>query len=206
MRIYVDFDDVLCETAPALSLLAAALFGRQVPYEAIGAFDLRDAFDLAQEQYRTLMERAHREEFLAALPPSEESVATLAGWLRDGHEVLIVTGRPFATHAASAAWLARHGLAGAALLHVDKYGREPAPAAPGAPGAITPAELGRQRFDLAVEDAPEALRHLEGLAGCWVAIFDRPWNRHLAEQAGRSFRCRDWQAVAALAARRALSC
>ena len=71
MLIYVDFDDVLCETARALSGLAADLFGRRVPYEAIGAFDLRDAFALAHEQYRLLMEQAHREEFLAALPPAD---------------------------------------------------------------------------------------------------------------------------------------
>jgi hypothetical protein len=202
LRIYVDFDDVLCETARALSGLAATLFGRRVPYEAIGAFDLRDAFDLAHEQYRTLMEQAHREEFLGALPPAEESVATLKAWLRAGHDVQIVTGRPFATRVASAAWLERHGLAGAVLLHVDKYGREPAPAAPDAPRSLSPTELGRRRYDLAVEDAPEALRHLEGMPGCWVAIFDRPWNRHLAAGAGRTFRCRDWRAVAALAAQR----
>lgn len=204
MLIYVDFDDVLCETARALSGLAADLFGRRVPYEAIGAFDLRDAFALAHEQYRLLMEQAHREEFLAALPPADGAVATLTGWLRAGYEVQIVTGRPFATRAASAAWLERHGLGGAPLLHLDKYGREPAPAAPDAPRSLSLAEFNRRRYDLAVEDAPEALRHLESMPGCWVAIFDRPWNRHLADRAGRAFRCRDWRAVAALAARCAL--
>jgi hypothetical protein len=205
VRIYVDFDDVLCETARALSGLAADLFGRRVPYEAIGAFDLRDAFDLAHDQYSALMEQAHREEFLGTLPPAEGAIATLQGWLRAGHDVQIVTGRPFATRAASAAWLERHGLAGAPLLHLDKYGREPAPAAPDAPRSLSPSEFARRQYDLAVEDAPEALLHLEGMPGCWVAIFDRPWNRHLSARAGRIFRCHDWRAVAALAARRVLS-
>ena len=67
MRVYVDFDDVLCETAQGLAVLALEMFGRQVPFEKIHAFDLRVAFDLHLEQYLALMERAHEPDFLRAV-------------------------------------------------------------------------------------------------------------------------------------------
>ncbi len=35
MRIYVDFDDCLCETARAFSKLALEMFHKHVPYEQI---------------------------------------------------------------------------------------------------------------------------------------------------------------------------
>lgn len=38
MRIYVDFDDCLCETARHFSGLVADLFGKDVPYENISFF------------------------------------------------------------------------------------------------------------------------------------------------------------------------
>ena len=111
MRIYVDFDDVLCETARELSRLARELYGCQVPYAAIRAFNLREAFGLDETRYLHLMRAAHETERLLALEPTPGAVATLARWAADGHTVEIVTGRPCATHAASARWLQRHGLA-----------------------------------------------------------------------------------------------
>ena len=46
MKVYVDFDDVICETARDLSALAERLYAIRVPYPAIRAFDLHDAFGL----------------------------------------------------------------------------------------------------------------------------------------------------------------
>ena len=60
MRIYIDFDDVLCETARNLAVLARELFGRTVPYEAISGFDLKAAFALSEAEIDRLMEHAHR--------------------------------------------------------------------------------------------------------------------------------------------------
>lgn len=35
MKIYVDFDDCLCETARSFTEIAARLFGKNVPYEEV---------------------------------------------------------------------------------------------------------------------------------------------------------------------------
>ena len=51
MKFYIDFDDCLCETGRAFAVLAAELFGKQVPYEEMKHFNLRDSFDLTEAQY-----------------------------------------------------------------------------------------------------------------------------------------------------------
>jgi len=69
MRIYIDFDDVLCETARALSEAAKVVFQRDVPYEEITVFNLQHAFSLSGDEIDQLMDLAHEVEFLAALEP-----------------------------------------------------------------------------------------------------------------------------------------
>ena len=40
MRIYVDFDDCLCETGRAFSKLALEMFNKHVPYDRMQYFEL----------------------------------------------------------------------------------------------------------------------------------------------------------------------
>ncbi len=197
MRIYVDFDDVLCETAQALADLAGRLFGIRVPYEAIHTFDLREAFSLDQAQYEELMVHAHEPHFLQRLEPAPAAIDTLARWQTKGFDVTIVTGRPYGCREASEPWFRRHGLAGVPVMHVDKYAREP-PARASAGRSLTRDELDSVHFDLAIDDAPVALDLLAGRAGCRTVIFDRPWNRSYQPRTGRAERCRNWQELATL--------
>lgn len=201
MRIYVDFDDVLCETARELSRLAGELCGCRVPYEEIRAFNLREAFGLDEARYTLLMRAAHETERLLALEPTPGAVATLARWVADRHEVEIVTGRPFTTHDASMRWLRRHGLERIPLIHVDKYNRQLAPETGTADWsrALTREEFATRRYDLAVEDAPAALEQLAAMPPCRVAVFDRPWNRDTPLPTAHFTRCSGWEAVRRLA-------
>ncbi len=197
MRIYVDFDDVICETARDLSALADSLFGIRVPYPEIRAFDLHEAFGLDDAQYRRLMGKAHSREFVMGYAETPGASATLLRWLDGGHDVEVVTGRPFVTAGASRDWLDAHGLSRLPVIHVDKYGREP-PAAPGAPRALTLAEFALRRYDFAVEDSPPALGHLAKMEGCLTAVFARPWNAGTPLAPGQFVRCANWAEVDAL--------
>ncbi len=38
MKFYVDFDDCLCETAKAFTVIAKRFFGKDVPYEKVRFF------------------------------------------------------------------------------------------------------------------------------------------------------------------------
>jgi len=193
MRIYVDFDDVVCETARALCGLARALFGVCVRYEDIRWFDLRRSFDLDAGQYERLMERAHTDDAILGYAPTPGAIGTLIRWRRLGWEVAIVTGRPVASRDVSQRWLERHGVGDVPLVFVDKYQREPPPQ-PGAARALTRADLRALSFDVALEDAPSALDWLGTHTPARVFVFDRPWNRAYTPPRGTVTRVGDWPA------------
>ena len=55
MKVYIDFDDVLCETAKYFTKIAKELFGIDVPYREVQFFNLKKTFDLSDEQYEEMM-------------------------------------------------------------------------------------------------------------------------------------------------------
>jgi hypothetical protein len=183
MRIYVDFDDVLCETARHLSVLARDLFARNVPYEAISEFDLQQAFALSGAEIDHLMEHAHRAEFLTRLDPAPGGLEAVRALEKNGHTVAIVTGRPATSHDGSCGWLSKHALSHLDLVYVDKYGRAPANTPPGTPKTLTLDEFATLHFDVAIDDAPTALDLLADRRNCTVIVYDRPWNRRYAPAA-----------------------
>ena len=110
MKIYVDFDDCLCETARAFSALAANMFGRNVPYENIRTFELDRSFGLNEEQYEQFMIRGHQPEALLALEETPGASSVINEWISRGYEVSIITGRPLSAYEPSRKWLDNHGL------------------------------------------------------------------------------------------------
>ncbi|MCR5727913.1 MAG: hypothetical protein K6G24_10650 [Lachnospiraceae bacterium] len=63
MKIYVDFDDCLCETARAFSNLAVEMFGKHVPYEKIRFFDLDKTFELNEKEFEQFMKKGELKEW-----------------------------------------------------------------------------------------------------------------------------------------------
>ncbi len=177
MRIYIDFDDVLCETARHLSELARDLYGRRVPYEAISVFDLREAFSLSAEEIDTLMARAHDADFLTELAPAPGGIEAVRALEADGHDLVIVTGRPATSHDGTSGWLRKHGLGHIEVVYFDKYGRAKEPPAADAPKTLTRDEFERLHFDVAIDDSPTALDLLAHRCDCTVFVFNRPWNQ-----------------------------
>ena len=178
-KVYLDFDDVLCESFVALDAFAREEFGRgAVPGRRIH-FDLRQSLGIPDEEYGRFMDRFHAER-LEGIPEIPGSAAALRGWLRDGvAEPVVVTGRPQSAHAASVAWLAARGLDSLDILHVDKYARFAS-----ADGAVPFEALRSMGFALAVDDAPAALDALARAAFCRIAVFERPWNAAWTPPAG----------------------
>ena len=193
MNIYIDFDDCLCETARYFSGLLAELFDKSVPYEKIRYFDLKRSFELDDEQYELLMNEGHRPEVLLSYEETPGAIAVVNGWIDEGHDVSIITGRPNSTFEPSRAWLDRHGLDRVRLYCLNKYGRD---------AFIKDSEFGleiedfrKMPFDFAVEDSPSAFPFFDHLPGLRVMVYDRPWNRE-CEFPGTNFtRCHDWEAI-----------
>ena len=119
MKIYVDFDDILSETALYFSHLVKKMFGKDVPYENIKSFSLQKSFDLSDGDYEKMMTFAHKEEELLSYEETPHARFVLEDWIQEGHEVKIITGRPYSSCSATKQWLQQHSFPPLEVVHVD---------------------------------------------------------------------------------------
>jgi uncharacterized HAD superfamily protein len=189
--IYVDMDDVLCETARMWLAIAEREFGKIIRYDQLNTFEIGEACGLEADEIQELIRLAHHPEELLAMAPIGEAVDILKRWTAAGHEIAIVTGRPPSTYDVSRAWLARHDVPHHDFVMVDKYGRF----ATENTIAITLQELAAHRFSFAVEDSPSMARFLAMEMNVPVALLDRPWNQ--MEDHPLITRLSDWHEIAA---------
>ena len=193
MRIYVDYDDCLCETGRAFSKLAAEMFGRNVPYERMRFFELDKTFDLDDGQFERLMIRGHEPKALLSYEETPGASAVINEWISAGHEVSIITGRPFSAYEPSREWLDAHGLQRARLYCLNKYGRDSF--IKDSDFSLEPEDYYKMKFDFAVEDSPKAFKFFEHLPDLRVLVFDRPWNRECDLPGDNYRRCTGWDEI-----------
>ena len=193
MKIYIDFDDVICETAKYFTKIAKELFGIDVPYRQVQFFNLQKSFDLSDEQYDKLMEAGHLPENLLSYEETPGASETINKWVDEGHEVFIITGRPFNSYEPSRKWLDEHHLERVPLFCVDKYGREIFEHE--YEYNMTLEQLYSMTFDFAIEDSPSAFEHVLHFHNCKVAVFDRPWNRQAEFPNDNFVRCKNWNQI-----------
>ena len=193
MNIYIDFDDCLCETARHFSGLVKELFGVDVPYESIRYFNLQKSFSLTDSQFEEMMIKAHSPEVLLSYEETPGAIDTVNGWVDDGHDVSIITGRPYSAYQASREWLDRHGLDRVRLYCLNKYGRDGF--IKGSDFSLEIEDYYKMHFDYAIEDSPSAFRFFEHLPDLKVMVYDRPWNQGF-ELPGENYqRCSDWETI-----------
>ena len=190
MRIYVDYDDCLCETARAFTGIAKELFGKTVPYEDVRFFNLQESFELSDEQYEELMREGHRGEVLLSYEETPMASETLNEWVVKVNEVSIITGRPKSAYEASREWLDRHGLGRIKLYCLNKYGRDAF--IKNSEFSLELEDYYKMSFDYAVEDSPMAFKFFDHLPDLKVMVYDRPWNRDHLFPGDNYIRCFDW--------------
>jgi len=171
--IYVDMDDVLCETARGCLAIIEQKFGRQVPYECLTNFDLGQACELGPEETAALYHIVHHPDELLKLEPIPAAIPVLKQWIAGGYEIAIVTGRPPTTYEPSVEWLKIHEVPYHSFMMVDKYGRFETKNTI----AVSLPELAEKSFYFSVEDSPTMARFLAEQMGVSVKLFDRPWNQ-----------------------------
>ena len=193
MNIYVDFDDCLCETARYFSELAAQLFGVDVPYEKIKSFNLQKSFSLNDQDYDQLMVEGHKPDVPLSYQETPGAVKTIKGWLDQGHDVKIITGRPVSTFDVSREWLNLHGLERLPLYCLNKYGRENF--IKNSTFNLELEDYYKMHFDYAVEDSPHAFKFFDHLPNLKVLVFDRPWNRDCRFPNQNYTRCCGWEMI-----------
>ena len=193
MNIYVDFDDCLCETARSFSRIAAELFDIDVPYENMQYFDLQKTFDLTQDQYREIMIKGHLPEVLLSYEETSGASDAINDLLDEGHEVMVITGRPYSAYEPSRMWLDQHGLERVNLYCLDKYGRDVF--YKDSVFALKLEDFYNMKFDYAIEDSPSAFRFFGHLPKLNVMVFDRPWNRECQLPGENYRRFADWESI-----------
>lgn len=196
-RLYIDIDDVLCETAGALAKIANKHFGKNVTYNDVTNFNLQHAFDLTPEQFQHMFELCHREEILVNFEPIEYAVSSVNLLYDQGHDISVVTGRPPSTRQHSKQWLSKHGIHYHRLFFVDKYGR--------LMGFEKDAEtlslddLAQLKFDYAIEDNADMALFISEKMKTKVLLLDCPWNREIKQpmspEATLITRCLGWKEV-----------
>ncbi len=193
MKIYVDYDDCLCETARSFSELAVEMFDKHVPYEKIRYFELDKSFDLDEEQYERFLVRGHEPDVLLSYEETPGASAVINEWQALGHEVSIITGRPFSAYEPSRKWLDEHGFKNVRLYCLNKYGRD---------NPVYEDEYSleledyyKMDFDFAVEDSPKAFKFFDHFKDLRVLVFDRPWNRECVFPGDNYTRCLGWEEI-----------
>ena len=171
--IYVDMDDVLCETARHLLVLLERELGKQMMFEDLTTFDLGQACRLRAHELDKLLQVAHHPDELLRIVPIEGAVAALQRWVDRGYEIAIVTGRPPTASEPSQEWLVRNHVPYSRFLNVDKYARF----SDESPMSLTMEELARQKFCWAVEDSLSVATYVAERMRIPVALPDRPWNQ-----------------------------
>ena len=193
MKIYIDFDDVICETAVFFTKIAKELFDIDLPYSQVQFFNLKKTFDLNDEQYDELMRVGHISSNLLSYEETADASKIINKWVDACHEVKIITGRPFDAYEPSRKWLDDHNLDRVPLFCVDKYGRESFNK--DCSYSMTLEDLYALTFDFAIEDSPAAFEHVMHFENCKVAVFNRPWNKN-EELPNDSFvRCDNWEKI-----------
>ena len=193
MKVYIDFDDVICETALHFTKIAKELYGIDLPYSQVQFFNLKKAFDINDEQYNELMRVGHYPENLLAYEETPNASIVINKWIDEGHEVSVITGRPFDSYEPSRAWLDNHNLKRLPLFCVDKYGRESFNQT--CSYSMTLEELYSRTFDFAIEDSPAAFEHVLHFDDCKIAVFNRPWNINEELPNDNFIRCNDWTEI-----------
>ena len=198
-RIYIDFDDVLCETARLLLKVANDEFGKNILFKDIHSFNIGNTFDLTEKEVAHMLAIMHKPENLLAIPPIEMATETINYWAKLGFQVDIVTGRPPFTENSSRIWLEKHNIKYSDLIFVNKYTKINNGFRHHA-DALTLDELKKYHYDLAIDDSSSMLQFLFAEMKMDVAVFHRPWNAKL-EIPNNKYptrkikRCRSWQEI-----------
>ena len=171
--IYVDMDDVLCETAQHFLVVLDREFGKRFSFDQLTNFDVGASCRLNPHEREQLYRIVHRADELLSIEPMAEAIDVLRRWREAGYEISIVTGRPPDTYEPSVEWLTRHRVPYQNFMIVDKYGRF----TPETTIGITLSDLASHQFCWAVEDSPGMAKYLADQMGIPVALLDRPWNR-----------------------------
>lgn len=196
MRIGIDIDDVLADTLPAFVTYNNRYHGGAWTPDHFDSARWEDILGLTSNELSDRLEHFFSTPEFHAVQPAPGSTSVLRN-LAEQHELHIVSARWDVIVEPTKRWLDDHfnGLFTGVHFAANHYTER---AAVRSPRLTKDGVLAREGIDLLIEDSLEyAVRCL--VAGYAVVLFDRPWNRHGADD--RFHRVANWGEVAGMIAR-----
>jgi hypothetical protein len=92
--IYVDIDDVLCETAQYCLRIVEREFGKKVEFDKLFVFDLGISCGLSSAERDHLYEVIHHPWEIVEVDPIPNAIQTLHRWQARDYDIALVTGPP----------------------------------------------------------------------------------------------------------------
>jgi len=180
LKFYVDFDDILAETANRICEISKGMFGTTATFEQIKDFNLKKSLNITHDQYEKLMEMTHDDKLLATYLPIEGAKEAINLFASKGVIIEVVTGRPPYTLEASKMWLEKYGFIYSRIVFVDKYGRFE----DDEDDVLTLDDIKNSDYDVMIDDAPIMLSFIAKEMTTPIGVLQRPWNeKWLSEQA-----------------------
>jgi len=158
LTIGVDIDGVIVDYAAVMLPVASEICGRPVTLQDLRSWDLMDALDINEEQFKRLWEATLGTDLLRYAPPIEGAIQGLSSLGK--HEVWLVTARPASLQEVTLSWLAEYNARYDHIIH-DRYGDK--------------VQAGRG-FDVFVEDHLDEAHNIAE-AGVFSILMDQPWNQ-----------------------------
>jgi uncharacterized HAD superfamily protein len=183
LRIAVDFDGVLFDHVPYVLRGFRDAHGIDLEAEGLRYWDffqyraVREK-NLTWQCVRSVLQAIDTDEAIHQLPPRDlHAREVMAGWIREGHEVHVVTAREEEARATTEAFLRLHDIPHEAL--VMRASR-------------------KTGYDVLVDDAPHNVL-MAAADGGLALLMDQPYNRDVPTKRN-PVRVRDWREVAAAVA------
>lgn len=168
LRIGVDVDDVLAESLPGYLEAFRRYFGREVQVEDAAWEIFRRYPEIPDREMWGFFAELETTDFLGTRPVYPEAVAAVRALARDGHRLVVVTGRLLAHQNHTQRLLHNAGIAG---LFEDLVHRDGEAAVEHKPRVVR-----ERRLDLLIEDELHVAAATARVP-VPVLLFDRPWNR-----------------------------
>jgi len=161
IRIALDLDGVLADTMRLWIKLWRQRTGQELSFEELVDWDFWRELGITEAEFMRIMNDAWR--MWRRMPPTEEELSEKVSKLKTLGKVDIVTARPRETEEYVLRWLERHRIPFDDYIWIES----------------SRAKL-RLGYDVYIDDSPLVAE--EGpVARRLILLYDRPWNRRVAE-------------------------
>ena len=161
-KIALDLDGVLAETMDAWCRKANKEFGKALKLEDLTSWASWGIAGVSKDDFYRILDEVW--DSWKEIPPTENNIGEKVSNIRSFGQVDIVTGRSIHTVEAVKKWLKHY------MVDYDHFIR--------VRGWRDKVHLG---YDVYIDDAPELMPLISRWPLSWGILYDRPWNRDVAD-------------------------